>query len=169
MIAFVEGLFQPLPSRRCAHQGRLIRSGGLKGLCLGVSTRVTEAWRSVWDLTSREKESSRIFAQSSVPACSSTASWITEEGLWSCLCLYFLAETRDICALAEPGPGHRGDGGECGSGTLGVSQLWLGRAVGNPWEHSIPPPRSGPTAPSIPSDPSGLSPVISCSLWLVGP
>lgn len=43
MIAFVEGLFQPLPSRRYAHQGQLICSGGLKGLCLGVSTRVTEA------------------------------------------------------------------------------------------------------------------------------
>lgn len=43
----MEGLSQPLPSpawlsRRCALQGRLVCSGGLRRLCLGVSKGATE-------------------------------------------------------------------------------------------------------------------------------
>lgn len=119
----------------------------------------------------RQGKESGIFAQSPVPAGSGSASWITEEGLWHSLCLYFPAETRGVCALPEPGPGHgrvrsvatapwdspgSGRGGELGREPLAPS----------PREKSIPLAPSGPTAPAAPSGPS---PAASSSPLLAGP
>lgn len=109
---------------------------------------------------------SRIFAQSPVPACSGTASCIIEEGLWHSLCLYFLAETRGICALPEPGPDH-GRVRSVAAAPWDSPRSGWGRGLEreplapSPQEKSIPQPQSGPTAPAVPS---GTSPATSSRL-----
>lgn len=123
-IGFMEGFKWPLPfPDRCAPQGWLVCSGGIGMVCLGMCKGTMEGDPFGIHFSHLQGGRRRILAQSPVPAHSSTASRITEEGLLElCDSVFLLKQGRSVLSLSpgqatgvlqqHPGTLHSGWGGD---------------------------------------------------------
>lgn len=101
-IGFMEGFKWPLPfPDRCVPQGWLICSGGIGMMCLGMCKGTMEEDPFGIHFSHLQGGRRRILAQSPVPAHSSTASRITEEGLLElCDSVFLLKQGRSVLSLS---------------------------------------------------------------------